>query len=57
MRRHKALAMNDPALTSIDTVWFVQALRKDSRWLPLLRKIGIAPEQLAAIPFEVKLPP
>jgi hypothetical protein len=26
------------------------------RWLPFLRKIAMAPEQLAAIPFDVKLP-
>jgi len=28
----------------------------DPRWLPFLRKIGKAPEQLAAIKFDVKLP-
>jgi len=26
--------------------------QSDPRWLPLLRKRGQAPEQLAAIPFE-----
>ncbi len=31
-------------------------LHKDPRWLPFLRKIGRAPEQVAAIKFEVKLP-
>jgi adenylate cyclase len=28
----------------------------DPRWLPFLRKIGKAPEQLAAVEFDVKLP-
>jgi TolB-like protein/cytochrome c-type biogenesis protein CcmH/NrfG len=31
-------------------------LHEDPRWLPFLRKINMAPEQLAAIKFEVKLP-
>ena len=31
-------------------------LHSDSRWLPFLRKIGMAPEQLAAIKFDVKVP-
>jgi hypothetical protein len=30
---------------------------KDPHWLPFLRKIGRAPEQLAAIEFDVALPP
>ena len=28
----------------------------DARWLPFLRKIGKAPEQLAKIEFKVTLP-
>jgi hypothetical protein len=31
-------------------------LRQDPRWLPFLRKLGKAPEQLAATEFDVKLP-
>ena len=31
-------------------------LHKDPRWLPLLRRIGRAPEQLAAIKFEMRVP-
>jgi hypothetical protein len=31
-------------------------LHSDPRWLPFLRKIGHAPEQLAAIKFDVKVP-
>ena len=29
-------------------------LHCDPRWLPFLRKLGLAPEQLAAIKFDVK---
>ena len=32
------------------------SVREDPRWLPFLRKIGIAPEQLAEIRFEAPLP-
>jgi TolB-like protein/tRNA A-37 threonylcarbamoyl transferase component Bud32/Flp pilus assembly protein TadD len=31
-------------------------LRRDPRWLPFLRKVGKAPEQLAAIPFKLVVP-
>jgi hypothetical protein len=31
-------------------------LHQDPRWLPFLRRLGKAPEQLAAIEFDVKLP-
>ena len=31
-------------------------LHGDPRWLPLLRKMGVAPEQLAKIEFKVTLP-
>jgi TolB-like protein/tetratricopeptide (TPR) repeat protein len=32
------------------------SLHSDSRWLPLLRRLGRAPEQLAAIKFDVTVP-
>jgi TolB-like protein/Flp pilus assembly protein TadD len=32
------------------------SLHSDPRWLPLLRRLGKAPEQLAAIKFDVKVP-
>jgi len=32
------------------------SLHDDPRWLPFLRRIGMAPEQLDVIPFEVRLP-
>jgi hypothetical protein len=31
-------------------------IKKDPRWLPFLRRIGKAPEQLAPIKFKVTLP-
>jgi hypothetical protein len=31
-------------------------LHDDPRWLPLLRRLGRAPEQLARIKFDVNLP-
>jgi hypothetical protein len=31
-------------------------IQADPRWLPFLRKIGYAPEQLAKIDFKVTLP-
>jgi tetratricopeptide (TPR) repeat protein len=31
-------------------------LHKDPRWLPLLRRLGLAPEQLAAIKFDISVP-
>jgi hypothetical protein len=31
-------------------------LADDPRWVPFLRKIGYAPEQLAKIKLDVKLP-
>ena len=33
-----------------------QNLHADPRWLPFLRRLGMAPEQLAAIKFDVKVP-
>lgn len=35
----------------------LQPLHSDPRWLPFLRRIGKAPEQLARIPFHVRVPP
>jgi hypothetical protein len=38
------------------TVLIENLIHADPRWLPFLRKIGKAPEQLAAIKFDVKVP-
>jgi TolB-like protein len=52
----KAVTYQDPGLSEIAVQPLFANLKSDPRWLPLLRKLGKAPEQLAAIPFEVKLP-
>ena len=52
----KAVVNRDPGLTEIVLEPLFANIHNDPRWLPFLRKINMAPEQLAAIPFEVKLP-
>jgi tetratricopeptide (TPR) repeat protein len=52
----KALMFNDPGLSEIVGQPDFSSLQSDARWLPFLRRIGRAPEQLAAIRFEVNLP-
>ena len=52
----KAVAFQDPGLSEIAAQPLFANLRRDERWLPFLRKLGKAPEQLAAIPFKVTLP-
>jgi len=52
----KAVARRDSGLTLTASQLLFANIRKDARWLPFLRKIGVAPEQLAAIKLNVKLP-
>jgi hypothetical protein len=52
----KAIAVHDPGLAEITSENLFASLRNDPRWLPYVRRIGKAPEQLAAIPFKVTLP-
>ncbi len=52
----KAVAIHDPALAGALVEPMFDALHDDSRWLPFLRRIGFAPEQLAKIDFKVTLP-
>ena len=52
----KAVAYHDPGLADIAIEPLFANLHHDPRWLPFLRKVGKAPEQLAAIKFDVKLP-
>jgi tetratricopeptide (TPR) repeat protein len=52
----KAIAYHDSGLTLSASMWAFTNIHQDPRWLPFLRKVGVAPEQLAAIKFEVKLP-
>jgi tetratricopeptide (TPR) repeat protein len=52
----KAVKYRDPALGLIAVHQMLNSLHSDPRWLPFLRRIGMAPEQLAAIKFDVMLP-
>jgi hypothetical protein len=52
----KAVAYHDAGLSNIAVDPLLANIKEDPRWLPFLRKIGKAPEQLAAIKLDVKLP-
>jgi hypothetical protein len=52
----KAIKYRDLAVGAIPFDPTLAGLHSDPRWLPLLRRLGMAPEQLAAIKFDVKLP-
>ena len=52
----KAIEYEDLGLGEIVTENLFDKIRKDPRWLPFLRRIGYAPEQLAKIEFKVTLP-
>jgi Flp pilus assembly protein TadD len=47
---------HDTGLAQIAAESLFANIHGDPRWLPFLRKFGMAPEQLAAIKFDVKLP-
>ena len=53
---NRAAALRDATLAKVPTDLWLQSLHDDPRWLPFLRKHGKAPEQLAAIKFELKVP-
>jgi hypothetical protein len=53
----KAAAYQDPGLSDIVRENLFDNIHSDRRWLPFLRKVGLAPEQLANIRFKVTLPP
>lgn len=53
----KALGYHDGGLSEIVAQNLFDRIRSDPRWLPFLRKLGKAPEQLAQIKFKVTLPP
>jgi tetratricopeptide (TPR) repeat protein len=52
----KAVKYDDIGLSEILTENLFANIHSDPRWPPFLRKIGKAPEQLAAIKFDVKVP-
>jgi TolB-like protein/Tfp pilus assembly protein PilF len=53
----KAVQSQDPGLADILVDNLFDNIHSDPRWLPFLRKLGRAPEQLAKIQFKVILPP
>jgi len=53
----KAVQYQDPGLSGIVGEKLFDNIHSDPRWLPFLRKLGRAPEQLAKIQFKVTLPP
>jgi len=52
----KAVQYGDGFLSDLSVTPHFTNLHSDPRWLPLLRSIGKAPEQLAAIEFDLVLP-
>lgn len=52
----KAAAIHDPLLVTVVVEPLLDSLHGDPRWLPLLRKVGRAPEQVARIGLKVALP-
>jgi hypothetical protein len=53
---HKAVDIGDTGLSKILVERMFANLYADPRWLTFLRSLRMAPEQLAAIKFDVKLP-
>jgi hypothetical protein len=51
-----ASSYGDPGLGEIVPENLFDKIHGDPRWLPLLRKVGYAPEQLRKIEFKVTLP-
>lgn len=51
----KAVEYQDPGLSEIVVDNLFAAIHSDTRWLPFLRELGKAPEQLANIEFDVIL--
>ena len=52
----KAIGYHDTGLSELPTWPDFTSLRKDPRWLPLLRRLGNSPEQLASVQFRIDLP-
>ena len=52
----KAVEYQDPGLSEILADPLVAKVHADPRWIPFLRKLGRAPEQLAKVDFKVSLP-
>jgi hypothetical protein len=52
----RAIQSGAPGLYGMVGNRLLDNLHDDLRWLPFLRRVGVAPEQIEAIEFDVKLP-
>ena len=52
----KAITVEDAGIGSILAESLFKNIRNDSRWLPLLQKLGKAPDQLAPLELEFVIP-
>jgi serine/threonine protein kinase/tetratricopeptide (TPR) repeat protein len=52
----KAVGYADPGITDSVNDRLLDSIRSDPRWIPFLRRIGKAPDQLTKIPFKVTPP-
>lgn len=52
----KAIVYRDPGLNLSAVQWSFSNVHNDPRWIPFLRRVGRAPEQLAAVKLDVKIP-
>lgn len=52
----RAIENHDAGLSDLGATNAFARIEQDPRWLPFLESVGMAPEQLAAIEFEVKIP-
>ena len=52
----KAVEYQDTGLAAVFHEPLFGEIHDDARWLPFLRKLGKAPEQLAAIKFKMTMP-
>jgi tetratricopeptide (TPR) repeat protein len=52
----KAVEYDDSGIAEVVTENLFDKIHADPRWLPFLRKVGKAPEQLAKVDFKVTLP-
>ena len=51
----KAEQSGDSQISSLINDPLLAGVREDARWLPYLEKIGMSPEQLAAVNFDVEV--
>ena len=52
----RAIANRDAGVGQVGSTKLFDKILDDPRWLPLLERLGMTPEQLAAIEFEVEVP-